>query len=126
MLIYLKSVTVNKYKSIQKRQVVDLDPAVTTIVGMNESGKTSFLQALAKTNYFNDDADFKFDTTNDFPRNELPDFEFNRDKVEIIVCEYEISDELMLQLEAEFGPGTIIFLHLQLQQYRQYGIRPCT
>ena len=107
MLIYLKSVTVNKYKSIQKRQVVDLDPAVTTIVGMNESGKTSFLQALAKTNYFNDDADFKFDTTNDFPRNELPDFEFNRDKVEIIVCEYEISDELMLQLEAEFGPGTI-------------------
>lgn len=106
MLIKLKKVTVNKYKSIQKPQVVQIDPAITTIVGMNESGKTTFLQALAKTNYFDaKDKDFQFDTTQDFPRNELIDFQSSDEKVAIISCEYEISDELLRSIEAEVGKG---------------------
>jgi predicted ATP-dependent endonuclease of OLD family len=105
MLINLKSVTVNKYKSIQKSQTIEIDPLITTIVGMNESGKTSFLQAIAKTNYFNDDVDFKFDTTQDFPRNELVDFENSDEEVEIIKCDYEISNDLLHQIEAEMGKG---------------------
>lgn len=105
MKIILKTATVNKYKSIQKRQAVEIDPAITTIVGMNESGKTSFLQAVAKTNYFNDDADFKFDTTQDFPRNELVDFENGDEDVDILSCTYEISNELLTKIESEFGKG---------------------
>ena len=103
MQINLRSVTVNKYKSIQKSQTVEIDPFITTIVGMNESGKTSFLQAIAKTNYFNEDVDFKFDTTQDYPRNELVDFENSDEEVEIIKCDYEISNELLQQIEAEMG-----------------------
>ena len=49
--IKLKQVTVEKYKSIQKQQIVEIDDDITTIVGMNEAGKTSFLTAIAKTNY---------------------------------------------------------------------------
>ncbi|MBN8700150.1 MAG: AAA family ATPase [Chitinophagales bacterium] len=105
MQIHLRKVTVNKYKSIQKPQVVEIDPAITTIVGMNESGKTSFLQAIAKTNYFNDDPDYKFDTTQDYPRNELVDFENGTEEVEIIKCNYEISDEFLKQIESEIGKG---------------------
>jgi len=105
MKIKLKNATVNKYKSIQKPQSVEIEPSITTIVGMNESGKTSFLQALAKTNYFTDDADFKFDTTQDFPRNELVDFENSDEDVEILNCTYEISSELLSQIETEFGKG---------------------
>lgn len=105
MQIHLRRVTVNKYKSIQKPQTVEIDPSITTIVGMNESGKTSFLQAIAKTNYFNDDADFKFDTTQDYPRNELVDFENSNEEVEIIKCDYELSDEISKQIETEVGKG---------------------
>lgn len=105
MQIHLTGVTINKYKSIQKSQTVEIEPSITTIVGMNESGKTSFLQAVAKTNYFNDDVDFKFDTTQDYPRNELVDFENSDEEVEIIKCDYEISNELLQQIETEIGKG---------------------
>ena len=68
-MIKLTQVRIEKYKSIQKPQVVNIDPSITTIVGMNEAGKTSFLTAIAKTNYFTSDPDFTFDITQDYPRN---------------------------------------------------------
>ncbi len=103
-MIKLKKITVYKYKSIQKTQTVEIDPAITTIVGMNESGKTSFLQALAKTNYFDiKDEDFKFDIVHDFPRNQLIDFQKSEDDSDIVKCEYTISSELRNTIEEELG-----------------------
>lgn len=102
-MIKLVQVTIDKYKSIQKSQTVNIDPAITTIVGMNEAGKTSFLTAIAKTNYFTADPDFVFDTTQDYPRNELIDFEHSEGDCDIIKCKYEISDGLLKEIEGEFG-----------------------
>ena len=104
-MIKLIQVTIDKYKSIQKSQTVNIDPAITTIVGMNEAGKTSFLTAIAKTNYFTDDPDFVFDITQDYPRNELIDFEHGEDDCDIIKCKYEISSDLLKEIEEEFGKG---------------------
>ena len=104
-MIKLKTVTVHKYKSIQQTQIVDIEPDITTVVGMNESGKTSFLTAIAKTNYFNADDDFKFDITQDYPRNELIDFQHEDEDCDIINCTYLISDELLKEIEDEFGKG---------------------
>lgn len=101
----LINVTVNKYKSIQKEQRISIESDITTIVGMNESGKTSFLQALAKTNYFNNDEDFKFDITQDYPRNELVDFEESGDDQDILTCTYQISDELKNKINEDLGAG---------------------
>ncbi len=72
---------------------------------MNESGKTSFLTAIAKTNYFNSDEDFEFDVTQDYPRNELIDFQHEDDDCDIINCTYEIKDDLLKEIEEEFGKG---------------------
>lgn len=105
MLISLRKVTVNKYKSILKKQEVEIDPAITTVVGMNESGKTNFLEVIAKTNYFNEDKDYKFDTTQDYPRNELIDFQGSGKTVEIVSCHYEISDALFALIEEDVGKG---------------------
>lgn len=104
-MIKLIQVTIDKYKSIQKSQTVNIDPSITTIVGMNEAGKTSFLTAIAKTNYFTADPDFVFDTTQDYPRNELIDFEQSEEDCDIIKCKYEISDDLLKEIEEEFGKG---------------------
>jgi len=94
-MIKLKEVVFNKYKSIQTTQTVAIDPSITTLVGMNESGKTSFLTAIAKTNYFIKDEDFEFDTTHDYSRNELLDFQHSAKACELINCKYEISKELL-------------------------------
>lgn len=104
-MIKLIQVTIDKYKSIQKSQTVNIDSAITTIVGMNEAGKTSFLTAIAKTNYFTDDPDFVFDITQDYPRNELIDFQQGEDDSDIIKCKYEISSDLLKEIEEEFGKG---------------------
>ncbi|MDQ0888740.1 putative ATPase [Paenibacillus sp. V4I9] len=104
-MIKLKRVTLNKYKSVQKPQTIDIDPAITTIVGMNESGKTSFLTAMAKTNYFISDNDFKFNIIDDYPRNELIDFQHSEEDCDIIECEYEISPDLIMLIEDDIGKG---------------------
>lgn len=104
-LIKLVQVTIDKYKSIQKPQTVDIDTAITTIVGMNEAGKTSFLTAIGKTNYFTTDPDFFFDITQDYPRNDLIDFQNSDEDSDIIKCNYEISAELLKLIEDDCGKG---------------------
>lgn len=104
-MIKLKTVTIHKYKSIQQSQEVAIEPDITTVVGMNESGKTLFLTAIAKTNYFNSDEDFEFDMTQDYPRNELIDFQLEEEDCDIIDCKYIISDELSREIDDEFGKG---------------------
>ena len=107
-MIKLIQVTINKYKSIQKPQTVNIDSSITTIVGMNESGKTSFLTALAKTNYFVPDPDFVFDITQDYPRNELIDFQYSEEDCKVLECKYEISSDLLKQIEDDLGKGVFI------------------
>lgn len=101
----LVKVTAYKYKCIQEEQTVNIDPQITTVVGMNESGKTSFLSVIAKTNYFDEkDKDFRFDAVHDYPRNELIDFEDDEDnKGEIVSCTYAIPNELVEKINQEIG-----------------------
>lgn len=116
-MIKLKKVVINKYKSIQKEQSVDIDSAITTIVGMNESGKTSFLTALAKTNYFVSDKDFEFNIIEDYPRKELIDFQSSDEDCEIVKCDYEISDELLKLIEDELGNGVFTIKNFSYSHY---------
>lgn len=125
-MIKLIQVKINKYKSIQKSQTVNIDPAITTIVGMNETGKTSFLTAIAKTNYFTNDPDFLFDLTQDYPRNELIDFQHQEKDCDIIQCTYEISDDLIKEIEVEFGKDVFVnkvftYTCYYLSQARSFG-----
>jgi predicted ATP-dependent endonuclease of OLD family len=101
----LTNVCIYKYKSIKENQTVQIDPKITTVVGMNESGKTSFLTALAKTNYFDEkDNDFEFDAVHDYPRKELIDFETDEDgEGKIISCTYKIPKELIDKINQELG-----------------------
>lgn len=105
--IKLTRVEINKFKSIQTVQSVEIESGITTVVGMNESGKTNFLTAIAKTNYFNDDNDFKFDITQDYPRNELIDFQHSDEDCKIIECFYEIQQELLDEIEEEIGKDVL-------------------
>ncbi|WP_349730453.1 AAA family ATPase [Peribacillus frigoritolerans] len=107
-MILLKNVLVNKYKSIQEEQSSYIEKDVTTLVGMNEAGKTAFLEALAKFNYFEDDDNFKFKPTLDFPRRELKQFQKSEQKVGVVKCTFTITQELLAKIEEDIGGNVFI------------------
>ena len=74
-MLILKEVKITKYKSYLETQLVPIEDKITTLVGKNESGKTAFLEAIAKFNYFEKDSKFQFDVTADYPRNELKKYQ---------------------------------------------------
>src|SRR5436190_8832528 len=103
----LKRVTLNKYKSYITSQSFDVEDGITRIVGKNESGKTAILEALSKFNYFEDDKDFKYDTTLDYPRNELKMYQREGTIATVISCEFQIDGNLMNTIEEDLGNGIL-------------------
>jgi predicted ATPase len=104
-MIKLTEATVLKYKSIETPQTFSIEKDVTVLVGMNESGKTSILEALAKTHYFEDDDDFKFSLTHDYPRKEKKSVDKQGEDPSAITCKFEIDDRLLKVIEADLGKG---------------------
>ena len=110
-MMRLKHVEVNKYKSFLTSQEVNVEDGVTRIVGKNESGKTAFLEALAKFNYFDPkDTRFTFDKTRDYPRNELKMYEqrFPDNNHEVVICTFELDDSLINSIKKDVGEKTFI------------------
>lgn len=99
----LKKVTIHKYKSIEIEQSFEVENDITILVGMNESGKTSILETLAKSNYFQKDDKFIFNPTHDYPRKEKKKLDKSGDDPNVITCEYTIPKDLLLTIEAEVG-----------------------
>lgn len=67
-MIKLTGVTIHNYKCIEGDQSFAVEDDVTILVGMNESGKTTALEAIEKCNCFEDDSKFVFNATHDYPR----------------------------------------------------------
>lgn len=103
----LKDVKIHKYKSFEIPQKFELEKDITVLVGMNESGKTSALESLAKTHYFQDDENFKFNPTHDYPRKDKKRMEKANENPEAITCTYEIDDNLLKSIEKELGEGVL-------------------
>ena len=106
-MIELKSVTIHKYKCIEKDNSFEVDGKVTVLVGMNESGKTSILEAIAKTNYFEADEKFKFNKTHDYPRKEKKEVDKAGSTPMAVTCHFYITDELMKLIEDDIGKGIL-------------------
>lgn len=102
-MIHLKNVHLHKYKSIETPQSFDVESDVTTLVGKNEAGKTAVLEAIAKSNYFSNDPEFIFDATYDYPRKEKKQFDKDGSDVTVITCTYELSKELLSNIQAVVG-----------------------
>lgn len=95
----LINVIIHKYKSFETVQEFKLEKDITVLVGMNESGKTSVLESLAKTYYFQEDEDFDFNPTHDYPRKDKKRMEKANENPDAITCTYEIDDNLLEAIE---------------------------
>ena len=96
----LASATVCPFKSISSAQTVTLDQ-ITVFVGMNEAGKTVFLQALQKSRDALNLA--KFDPVEDYPRRHLSTYlKEHKDNVDVDATRltYELNPNELKELNA--------------------------
>lgn len=89
---------VDPFRSINTPQTVQLDKAVTALVGMNEAGKTVFLKSLEKSRDALGLA--KFDPVEDYPRKDLSSYlKKHKQKPDVVVTiTYELSEQEILEL----------------------------
>lgn len=99
----LSKVVIHKFKCFESDQEFAVEDGISILVGLNESGKTSALEAIAKTNYFEDDPVFKFSTTHDYPRIEKKRMEKSGINPKAVTCTYTLSDELIAEINADLG-----------------------
>lgn len=105
----LNSVIIHKYKCIETEQSFEIENDITVLVGMNESGKTSALEAIAKTNYFQKDEKFVFNTTHDYPRKEKKKLDKSGEDPTAITCTYTISEKLKKDIATDIGAEILQF-----------------
>jgi hypothetical protein len=111
----LTSALVRKFKSIDDSSVVHFEPDVTCLVGMNESGKTAFLEALARANPVVGDPR-PFDELRDYPRSlRARERSLIADTVPVSVS-FELCDADVEALWARFGPGVVSSRELRLER----------
>ncbi len=104
-MIKLKSVIINKYKSIETEQYFDVEPDVTVLVGKNEAGKSAILEAISKSNPFFED---HFDIMKDYPRKEVTRFQRRQDDVTVMKCSYSLTEKLVKQIQEDIGSKSFI------------------
>ena len=113
----LVKVKINKFKSYTQEQSINIEGDITTLVGKNESGKTAFLDALAKLNYFVDDDEFKYDEIQDYPRNELKKYQRSGENIEPIVCTFQLDQETIDDINADIGQGVLTANTFRVSSY---------
>lgn len=102
-MIKLKKADILRYKCIENVQSFGIEDDITVLVGMNESGKTSILEALAKTNYFEKDDKFEFNTIHDFPRKQKKAIDKNGEDPDAVKLEYQVGKEIINQIYEDIG-----------------------
>lgn len=107
-MIKLIKADIIRYKCIEKEQSFDVEDDITVLVGMNESGKTSILEALAKTNYFEKDDNFSFNMTYDFPRKQKKAADKSGEIPTAVVLHYKVGTEVIEEVYEDLGVKPLI------------------
>jgi predicted ATP-dependent endonuclease of OLD family len=106
--VKLTKTHITKYKSIEDSTPVDIDENVTVLVGMNEAGKSAFLESLHKTNPVLDGN--KFYDVFDYPRKDWSAYKRRADMKDasvVAVLEYTLSDDEMAAIVADVGADVL-------------------
>lgn len=101
----LKTAHVTKYKCVKDSTEFSVDKDVTCLVGKNEAGKTTILEALSKLKPVREE-DGKFDVTRDYPRHELTDYQAVHEKrpATAVTSKWQLEEDDYKAIEALVGP----------------------
>src|SRR5438105_15328684 len=118
----LSKIRVREFKSILDSNEFEIGD-VTCLVGKNEAGKTAILQALYRLNPIIE-KDTHFDTTEDFPRLRVEDYEHavttgkRQKQTEAIAAVFLLTPEEMAPAKHIFGPD--VFRNNEVRLTRGY------
>lgn len=103
-MIKLTKVEINRYKCVETQQEFNVDDHLTILVGMNESGKTSILEAIYKANpYDNSDDSSKYNITRDYPRRQKKKVDKSGEDPIAVKLHYLLDDELKNKIEMDLN-----------------------
>lgn len=116
----LSRVQIKEFQSVRDSNEFDTDD-ITCLVGKNEAGKTSILQALYKLNPIIN-SDGQFDVTDDYPRVDVEDYRYEveqekRKHATVVQAKFTLDREIE-GIEAEFGDKALV--STELTQYKGY------
>lgn len=103
----LKSMRVMNFKCIEDTGEFSVLP-VTCLVGKNEAGKTSTMEALHKLNPDVDEMG-QFDVLLEYPRRRRKQYQMRAESEpdDALITKWELEDQDVAALEDEFGPDTV-------------------
>ena len=107
----LKEFRVREFRSVWDSGPISVDGQTTCLVGKNEAGKTTLLNALYRTNPIIK-TDAVFDETYDYPKREVEDYRFavekeDREEAVVVQCVYELEDDDAEAVTSVFGPKVL-------------------
>lgn len=104
--MHLASFQVRNFRNILDSGLIEVDPAVTCLVGKNESGKSALLEALYLLNPVYKES---FDVDEQYPRWRKAQDKRSRDinQSRPIQANFELSDDDVAAVEAVVGPGVL-------------------
>lgn len=88
---------VMNFRSVMDSGWIDCE-TVTSLVGINEAGKSNLILALWKLNPARDEDDAKIDKLHDMPAKEYASWRDKPDEIDFITAELELDDELASQI----------------------------
>src|SRR3990170_2669349 len=107
MRMELKSVRVQNYRCIEDSNEFSVGEVVC-LVGKNEAGKSSILQALYKLNPVVEEAG-RFDDVEDYPRRRYSEYKKRRDENpdNVLTTVWALGEDDVSALEEVVGPGVV-------------------
>lgn len=111
----LKSYCVYNFRSIENSGWVECNDT-TTLVGVNESGKTNMLKALWK---FNPVREGEIDILHDMPVTKLSEYRTNPDKIKFVTVNFELTEDDKKEVSKRTGiaNSNITFSEIEISRY---------
>ena len=111
----LKSYCVYNFSSIENSGWVECNDT-TTLVGVNESGKTNMLKALWK---FNPVREGEIDILHDMPVTKLSEYRTNPDKIKFVTVNFQLTEDDKKEVSKRTGiaNSNITFSEIEISRY---------
>jgi predicted ATPase len=103
----LINVRILSYKCFFNPSDVDVEPDLTCLIGLNESGKTAFLEALYRLNPVSEGPEASFYQVRDYPRKRRTTGSLSIAQLRPLEVVFELDALELKEIENTFGPGII-------------------
>ena len=119
----LKQFKVTNFRSVMNSGWIDCDD-ITSLVGINEAGKSNLILALWKLNPARPEAENKIILRDDMPRHMYTEWKAIPEQIEFISAMFELDDELSKQIAATCSCDVSLIKSVQITRWydEEYGI----